>query len=218
MSPRDRRELVDHGAVAGKQLERIAQPLIVARRRVPGQRVVARRVVVLHRVRHATDQRHLVHDLRRLRQLLADLDAVGARRDRLVRPANALGRVRLHVEHVDVARPAPLKEEDDRLRARLDARFALRSFDDFEPPRRLSKFGIVSPSKPSPPTLSACRRDMAQRVEPRTSRKRAQFFHGCPIFSTQEWTGNGGVGFEQESLLHWPRFLKALVGFAIEFA
>ncbi len=41
--------------------------------------------------------------------------------DRLVRPADALRRVRLHVEHVDVRRPAPLEEKDDRLRPRLDA-------------------------------------------------------------------------------------------------
>ena len=47
------------------------------------------------------------------RQLLADLDAVGPAGDRLVRPANSFGRVRFHVEHVDVRRTAPLEKEDD---------------------------------------------------------------------------------------------------------
>ncbi len=63
------------------------------------------------------DERDLVHDLGDLGQLLADLDAAALGGDRLVRPADALGRVRLHVEHVDVARPAALEEEDDGFRA-----------------------------------------------------------------------------------------------------
>ena len=106
------RELIDDAAVGGKQVERIAQPLVVGRRGVAGEGVVAGRVVVLHRVRERADQRHLVHPLGRLGQLLADLDVRAARRDRRQRPANAVGGVGLHVEHVDVARPAPLEQED----------------------------------------------------------------------------------------------------------
>ena len=109
------RELVHHGTVRGKQRERIAQALVIARRGAATQRVVTRRVVVLHRVIHRADERDLVHDLGHARETLAHLDAVGAGGDRLVRPANLFRRVRLHVEHVDVARPAPLEKEDDGL-------------------------------------------------------------------------------------------------------
>src|SRR5438046_4696906 len=70
---------------------------------------------------HGADERDFIHDLREARQSVVDLNAIGAAGHRLVRPANAFGRVRFHVEHVEVARPAELVEEDHRLRARLRA-------------------------------------------------------------------------------------------------
>src|SRR5438046_2922012 len=62
----------------------------------------------------------LFHDLGRLWQLFANRDAVRIAAHRLVRRADALGCIRLHVEHVDVRRPAPLEKEDHRLRPGLD--------------------------------------------------------------------------------------------------
>ena len=112
---RARGELIDDAAVGREQVERIAQPLIVGRRGVAREGVVAGRVVVLHRVRERADQRHLVHPLGRFGQLLADLNLRAARRDRLERRAILIRRIGLHVEHIDMARPAPLKQEDDPL-------------------------------------------------------------------------------------------------------
>jgi hypothetical protein len=107
------RELVHHGAVSREERKRITQALVVARRRGTAQRIIACRVVVLHGVMNRPDERDLVHDPGHARQAFTHLDAIRARRDRLVRSANLLRRVRLHVEHVEVTRPAPLEEEDD---------------------------------------------------------------------------------------------------------
>ena len=88
---RGRGEAIDDGAIGGEQFARIAQPLIVGRRRHAGQAVVAGRVVVLHLVLHAAHQRHLVHDVAHARQHLADGDAGGRAGDGPIDAAN-LGR------------------------------------------------------------------------------------------------------------------------------
>ena len=113
----ERSEAVHDGAVGGEEVNRVLEPLVIRGRCVPGERVVARRVVVLHRVVHGPDEGDLVHDLRGAREEGVDLDAIGAGGHRLVQAADALGRVGLHVESLEVARPAPLEEEDDGLRA-----------------------------------------------------------------------------------------------------
>ena len=69
---RGRREPVHDRAIRRKQLLRVPQPDVVERRRVTRQRVVGRRVVVLHRVMHRSHQRDLVHHLRHFRQLVGD--------------------------------------------------------------------------------------------------------------------------------------------------
>ena len=51
--------------------------------------------------------------------MLVNLDAVGVRGDGFVRSADSLGCVGLHVEHVDVARPAILEKENDGFGARF---------------------------------------------------------------------------------------------------
>ena len=84
-----------------------------------GQRVVRCGVVVFHVVVHGADQGHLVHHLGQPRQMFADGNPIGLGRNRLVRPANGLGRIRLHIEHVDMTRPAKLVEENHRLRPGL---------------------------------------------------------------------------------------------------
>ena len=112
----DRREPVHHRPVGGPQIERVAQPDVIQRRGVAGERVVARRIVVLHRVRHRAHESHLVHDLRQVRQPLADLNAIGAGGNGLVRAADLFRGVGLHVKHVDMAWAAELVEEDDGLR------------------------------------------------------------------------------------------------------
>ena len=48
--PLRRGEAIDDGAVGREQVARVAQPLVVGRRGVAGEAVVAGRVVVLHRV------------------------------------------------------------------------------------------------------------------------------------------------------------------------
>ena len=140
-----------HRAVGREQVERVLQPDVVGRRRVPGQRVVRRRVVVLHGVGHAPHERDLVHDLRHPRQALGDLDRRRNGRDRLVRPADLVGRVRLHVEHVDVARPAELVEEDHGLRP--DRRHAADRFSSAANNR-----GKFNPNNSIPPICKALRR------------------------------------------------------------
>ena len=75
--------------------------------------------MIVHVMAHGPNERHLVHHLRQPRQMLADGDAVRLGRSRLVQAADAFGRFGLHVEHVDMARPAELVEENHRLRHRL---------------------------------------------------------------------------------------------------
>jgi hypothetical protein len=108
-------ELIDNAAERRKQIERIAEALVVGRRGVPGEGIVSGRVVVLHRVGQRADQRDLVHLLGRLWQVLADLDLGAARRDRRERTLVAFRRVRLHVEHIDMAGPAPLEQKNHSL-------------------------------------------------------------------------------------------------------
>ena len=57
---------------AGRMLERVAQTDVIRRRRMPGERVVRRRVVILHAVVHAPHERHLVHHLGHARQRLGN--------------------------------------------------------------------------------------------------------------------------------------------------
>jgi hypothetical protein len=137
------RELIDDAAEGGEQVERIAQPLVVARRRLPGEGVVAGRVVVLHGVGQRADERDVVHPLGRFGQLLADLDIRAARGNRLERAAIVVRRIRLHVEHIDVARPAPLEQKHHRLR--LDrGSVGLMALGGFEEP------GDGEPQHPEP--------------------------------------------------------------------
>ena len=75
--------------------------------------------MILHVMVHGADERHFVHHLGQPRQMLANSDAVGFAGGRFVRAANPLRRIGLHVEHVDVTRPAELIEENDGLGARL---------------------------------------------------------------------------------------------------
>ena len=51
----------------------------------------------------------------RILQTLADLNARRLGGDRLIRPAESLRSVRLHIEHIDMARPAELIQEDHAL-------------------------------------------------------------------------------------------------------
>ena len=108
----DRRQTVHDRPISREQLRRVAQCDVVHRRRMPRERIVGRRVVILHVVVHRPDKRHLVHRFGQPRQMLADGDAVRLRGNRLVRAANAFRRLRLHVEHVNVTGPAELIEKN----------------------------------------------------------------------------------------------------------
>src|SRR5207253_3889829 len=98
-------QAIDNGAVGGTQVGRVAQPLVVGRRRVAGEAVVAGRVVVFHFVAQAAEDRHLVHHSRHSRQPFADVEARNPGGDRLEFAADAVGGVGLHVEGVVVTRP-----------------------------------------------------------------------------------------------------------------
>ena len=72
------------------------------------------RVVAVVGVRNRPDQGRLVHPAGEPRQVLADLKARNAGGDRPELTPDLGGRVRLHVEHVEVAGPAEQVHEDDR--------------------------------------------------------------------------------------------------------
>ena len=85
---------------------------------VAGQHPLRAHAVAGVGVVRRADDGELVHDLGLLRQVLADLDAGHVGGDRLELAAE-LGRgVRLEIVHVDVAGPAGLPDQDDRLAVR----------------------------------------------------------------------------------------------------
>jgi hypothetical protein len=75
-------------------------------------------VRVVHAVAHGPDQSRVVHLARQAREMLAELDAVEARRDGAELAADLRGGFRLHVPHVEVARPAVEEDDDARIGAR----------------------------------------------------------------------------------------------------
>ncbi len=85
-----------------------------------GDRIVAGGRVILHGVSQRANDGHLVHPLGHFRQQLANLHARHVGRDGLVRTADRVGRVRLHIESIDLAGPAPLEQKDHGLSTRLD--------------------------------------------------------------------------------------------------
>ena len=92
-------------------------------------RVVVRVVAV-----NAAHHRDAIHPPRQQRQVFAHREARHRRRDRLVRPANLGGRVRLHVERFELAPPAEEEQADDRLRFRLWSRCRGRGVEAAEQP------------------------------------------------------------------------------------
>ena len=109
-----RAELTDHRAVGRVEVGQVAQALVVAWRRMARERVVAGRVVVLHGVVQRADHGALVHMPGHPRKVLANLNVRAGGANLPVRRTVFLRRVRLHVEDVDLARPAPLEKENDR--------------------------------------------------------------------------------------------------------
>ncbi len=113
----DRLQLGDRAAIGGVKLLGVAQADVVNRRCVAGQAVISRRIVVLHPVIHRTDLGEAIDDRRKPRQMLADTKTGLAGGDRLELAANSVGRIGLHVEGVEVRRPAELVQQDDVLGA-----------------------------------------------------------------------------------------------------
>ena len=107
-----RTQAIYNRSIRGEQLRVVAQCDVVYRRRMSRQRIIGRRIVVVHVVVHRADQRHLVHDLRESRQMLADRDPIRARPLGFMLTAHRFRRVRFHVEHVDMARPAELIQKN----------------------------------------------------------------------------------------------------------
>ena len=106
----------DRAAVGGVELLGVAQADVVERRRMAGQAVVRRRVVVPHRVMDRADLGELSMTVANRGRCSVTVQAGLGRRDRLELAADAVGRVRLHVEGVDVRRAAELVQEEDVLR------------------------------------------------------------------------------------------------------
>ena len=73
------------------------------------------RVVSVVTVRHRPDQTRLVHELRGVWQVLADLQARQRCADRLELAADFDRRMRLQIEHVLLTRPTEQIEQDHRL-------------------------------------------------------------------------------------------------------
>jgi hypothetical protein len=111
-SPR-RGETIDDGAVGGKKVVGIAQPLIVGRRSIAAQAVIAGRVVIFHGVVQGAHQRHLVHDARQAGEAFAHRHARHIAGDGLELAADGVGRGRFHVEGVVMTGTAPLMQEDN---------------------------------------------------------------------------------------------------------
>ena len=74
------------------------------------------RVVSVVAVRYRANQTRLVHDLRRVRHVLANSQARQRRADRLKLAADFDRRVRLHIQHVLLTRPTEQIEQDYGLR------------------------------------------------------------------------------------------------------
>src|SRR5262249_60221958 len=103
------------GAVAWRVGAIIAQEFEVALERVTAAKGrECRRVVVRHRMMHAADERQAVHHLGRVRQVLADAKPRDAGRDRTELAADFGRGLWLHVERVDMARAAVVKNQDAR--------------------------------------------------------------------------------------------------------
>ena len=102
-------------AEAGGVVAVVPQQLQVPLERVAAaERRERRRVVVGHRVVHAADDRQPVGHAGRRGQVLADVEARHAGRDRPELPANLARGVGLHVPGVDVARAAVIEDQDAR--------------------------------------------------------------------------------------------------------
>ena len=114
--------MVDDAAVSRIKIERISQPLIVRRRFVPRDGIVARRCMIVHAMRHAADLADAIHSLRQLRQMLTDLHSRHDGIDRLIGAAHRIRRGGLHIKGVELTGPAPLKKKNDGLRADLQGR------------------------------------------------------------------------------------------------
>ena len=108
---------INHRSIGRPEVEGVSQPLIITRRRMAGESVVAGGVMVLHGVGHAVNQRHPVHPLRHLGEMLRNGKPRHHTRNRRQWPTD-LGRcIRLEIKGVEVTRPSPLKEKDHPLRS-----------------------------------------------------------------------------------------------------
>ncbi len=92
------------------------------RLRVAGQDLVGRVEVVGIRMRQRPHDRHLVGPRGQERQVLAVPDARHRRVDRLELAADAVWRLGLHVERVEMTQAARQEDDDHRLRPRLESR------------------------------------------------------------------------------------------------
>ena len=82
-----------------------------------GERVIDHRRVVAVGMAHAPHQGIAVGQSGQQRQMLANVDAGNAGRNRLERAANLRRGVRLEIEHIQVRRPAEQIDEDARFPA-----------------------------------------------------------------------------------------------------
>ena len=108
-----------HGAGDGRDRRQIG-PLRLARPeggrqlRPPREHQVSGRIMAVVRVRQRADQGPVLAALGQHRQVLADLHAGSARRDRVELPLEFDRPVRLHVEGVVLRRPASEEQKDHR--------------------------------------------------------------------------------------------------------
>ena len=97
------------GVLLGQGFEELA---IGAVQRPAGQRMDRSGIVKGRLVVDAANDRDLVHPLRHLREVFANLNARDRRGDRSERTADLGRSVGLHVPRVEMARPAVIKDQD----------------------------------------------------------------------------------------------------------
>ena len=108
-----RLQLGDGTPVGRVKLLGVAQADVVNRGHVPGQAVISCRVVVLDPVVYRTNLGEAIDDRREPRQMFGDPEPRLTGRNRLELASNPVRGIRLHVEGVEMRRPAELVQKDD---------------------------------------------------------------------------------------------------------
>ena len=129
-------QMIERRGIAGPIVARRHLVEERPRLRMPGQDVMSGHEVVVFPMRQRPHHRVLVGPRRQPRQMLADHEPGNARGNGPKFAANLRRRIRLRVEHIEMARRAGEKNEDHRLRRPRGRRGALRRHGPLSQQRR----------------------------------------------------------------------------------